>query len=186
MITESRVVDGIIVLRLLKLLAQDVTETDAYKKGIIDRDYKMIKKPSTSDEKDAYSILNRFVFKVKRALMKSPDRYARRLLTVAAALSILKESSEEEVLAMSDNDFETKLDLYEMFDDVKNESILLEHNLVSFKTFRENVSVGGSAGGGGVDGIGVGPKGEPGRDPVMQPLIRRKKKEKEKWPQLNK
>ena len=42
MITESRVVDGIIVLRLLKLLAQDVTETDAYKKGIIDRDYKMI------------------------------------------------------------------------------------------------------------------------------------------------
>lgn len=177
MITESRLVDGVLVLRLLRLFAQDVESTDAYKMGIVDRDGKKIKNPEGSREKDAYTILNRFVFKIKRALMKSPDRNARRFLTVAAALSMLKEHNEEELLALSDKEFETKLSLYEMFDDVKRESTLLEHNLISFKTFREEMGVGGGA----IAGIGIdhptkANQAEPGRDPVFQPMIRRKKK----------
>jgi len=175
MITESRVVDGVIVLRMLRLLSQPIEKSDAYKLGLVDADGKNIKKPSTAKEKDAYTILNRFVFKLKNALTRSPDRNARKLLTVAAAIAILREHSEKEILVMSDKDFETKLDLYEMFDDVKQQSTLLEHNLISFKTFREEVAAN-AVGGGGVDGIGVGPKGEPGRDPVMMPMIRRKKK----------
>jgi len=39
--------------------------------------------------------------------------------------------------------------------------------------------VANAVGGGGIDGIGVGPKGEPGRDPVMMPMVRRKKKKKD-------
>ena len=36
-----------------------------------------------------------------------------------------------------------------------------------------------AVGGGNVDGIGVGPKGEPGREAVMTPMFRRKKKKKD-------
>lgn len=186
MITESRVVDGVIVLRMLRLLSQPIEKSDAYKLGLIDADGKNIKKPSTAKEKDAYTILNRFVFKLKNALTRSPDRNARKLLSLAAAIAILRENEESVIDTYTDQDIDTLLDMYETDEKVIEESHLLEHNLVSFKTFREEVSVGGSVGGAGIDGIGVGPKGEPGRDPVMQPLIRRKKKEKEKWPQLNK
>lgn len=175
MIEESRLVDGVLVLRILRLLSQDIEETDAYKYGIVDKDGKKIKDPDGSREKDAYTILNRFVFKIKRALMKSPDRNARRFLTVAAALSMLKEHDEKDVDKFTDEEIQIKLDLYEMFEDVKHQATLLEHNTMSFKNFREEMAAN-AVGGGGIDGIGVGPKGEPGRDPVMMPMIRRKKK----------
>jgi hypothetical protein len=173
----SRLADGVIIIRLLKLMATPIENSDAYKMGIIDADGKKIKNPEGSGEKDAYTILNRFVFKVQRALMKSPDRTAKRLLSLAAAMAILREHNGEDLDSMTDKDIETKLDLYEMFDDVKQQSTLLEHNLISFKTFREEVAAN-AAGGGGIDGIGIGPKGEPGRDPVMMPMVRRKKKKK--------
>ena len=53
-------------------------------------------------------------------------------------------------------------------------------NCISFSTFlSEEGVVANAVGGGGIDGIGVGPKGEPGRDPVMMPMVRRKKKKKD-------
>lgn len=173
----SRLADGVIIIRLLKLMATPIEKSDAYKLGIIDADGNKIKTPEGSREKDAYTILNRFVFKVQRALMKSPDRTAKRLLSLAAAMAILREHTEEDLDSMTDKEIESKLALYEMFDDVKQQSTLLEHNLVSFKAFREEVAAN-AVGGGGIDGIGVGPKGEPGRDPVMMPMIRRKGKKK--------
>lgn len=172
MIEESRLVDGVLVLRILRLLSQDIEETDAYKYGIVDKDGKKIKDPDGSREKDSYTILNRFVFKLKRALMKSPDKNARRLLTVAAALSILKEQNIDD---LSEDEIDSLINVYETFEEVKQQAILLEHSTVSFKNFREEMAAN-AVGGGGIDGIGVGPKGEPGRDPVMMPMIRRKKK----------
>ena len=171
----SRLADGIIVLRVLKLLATPIEQSDAYRYGIINANGDKIKEPSGDQQKDAYSILNRFVFKVQKALIKSPDRNAKRLLSVAAALAILRENTEEEILDMSDKEFDNKLGLYSLFEDVRKESQLLEHNLVSFKMFREEVAAN-AVGGGSIHGIGIGPKGEPGRDPVMMPMIRRKKK----------
>lgn len=171
----SRLADGYVTLRILRLLATPITKTKAYELGIVDVDGNKIKNPITSTEKDAYSMLQRFVFKVQRALLKSPDRNAKRLLTVAAALSILREN--EDVLNMSDEEFDTQLEMFEGFDQVKNQADLLEINMLSFKTFNEEVAAN-SVGGGNVDGIGVGDKGEPGRDPVMMPMVRRRKKKK--------
>ena len=171
----ANITDAIVVLRILKLLTTPIEKSDAYKYGIIDKNGKKIKNPESSSEREAYTILNRFVFKLQYALMKSPDRGAKRLLSLAAAMAILREHNEEDLDSMTDKEIESKLALYEMFDDVKQQSTLLEHNLVSFKAFREEV-VANAVGGGGIDGIGVGPKGEPGRDPVMMPMIRRKKK----------
>lgn len=175
MINESRLVDGVIVLRLLKLLTTPIEESDAFKMGIINLDGKKIKEPSGAREMAAYTILNRFIFKIQYALMKSPDRAAKRLLTLTAAIAILREHTSTELDLYTDSDIESLLDMYETDGTVIQESALLEHNTVSYKTFREEV-VANSVGSGAVQGIGVGPKGEPGRDPVMQPMIRRKRK----------
>ena len=171
----SRLTDAYVTYRIIRMLATPIEKSDAYKMGIIDADGKKIKNPTTSSEKDAYSLLQRFVFKVQRALMKSPDRNAKRLLTVAAALSILKEHEESVLDKYTEQDIEALLDLYETDERVERTSQLLEHNTISFKAFKEEVAAN-AVGGGNIHGIGVGEKGEPGRDPVMMPMIRRKKK----------
>lgn len=171
----SRLTDAYVTYRIIRMLATPIEKSDAYKLGIIDADGKKIKNASTPTEKDAYSLLQRFVFKVQRALVKSPDRNAKRLLTVAAALSILRE---EEVKDYTDSELDIMLTIYETDEKVIAESKLLEHNTMSFKTFLGEEVAANAAGGGGIDGIGIGPKGEPGRDPVMMPMVRRKKKKK--------
>lgn len=173
----SRLTDAYVTYRILRMLATPIEKSDAYKMGIINADGKKIKNPTTSSEKDAYSLLQRFVFKVQRALMKSPDRTGKRLLTVAAALAILREHNEKDLDSYTDLDVEALLEMYETDKKVIAESTLLEHNTISFRTFREEMAAN-AAGGGGIDGIGIGPKGEPGRDPVMMPMVRRKKKKK--------
>jgi hypothetical protein len=162
------------------MLATPIEKSDAFKLGIINADGKKIKNPNTSSEKDAYSLLQRFVFKVQRALMKSPDRNAKRLLTVAAAMSILREHDETTLETYTEQDIEALLDMYETDESVERQSKLLEHNLISFNSFLDEEGVvANAAGDGGIDGIGIGPKGEPGRDPVMMPMVRRKKKKKD-------
>lgn len=168
----SRFVDTLVAYRILKMLATPIEQSDAFRMGIIDKDGKKIKNPQTTQELDAYSFLNRFVFKVQRALVKSPDRNAKRLLTFAAALAILREYNEED----DDFDVETLLEVYEQDANVAMEAKLLEQNLVSFKNFNMEEVAANAVGGGAIHGIGIGPKGEPGRDPVLQPMIRRRKK----------
>ena len=68
--------------------------------------------------------------------------------------------------------------MYETDERVEQQSKLLEHNVISFNTFLDEEVAANAVGGGNIDGIGVGDKGEPGRDPVMMPMIRRKKKKK--------
>ena len=173
----SRLTDAYVTYRILRMLSTPIENSDAYKMGIINADGKKIKNPVTPSEKDAYSLLQRFVFKVQRALVKSPDRNGKRLLTLAAALAILKEHNEKDLDSYTDLDIEALLEMYETDEKVIAESTLLEHNTISFRTFREEMAAN-AAGGGGIDGIGIGPKGEPGRDPVMMPMVRRKKKKK--------
>ena len=176
----SRLTDAYVTYRIIRMLATPIENSDAYKLGIVNAEGKKIKNPTTPSEKDAYSLLQRFIFKVQRALVKSPDRNAKRLLTVAAALSILREHDETTLETYTEQDIEALLDMYETDESVERQSKLLEHNVISFNTFlSEEGVVANAVGGGGIDGIGVGPKGEPGRDPVMMPMVRRKKKKKD-------
>ena len=92
----SRAVDTVLAYRLLKMLATPINKSDAYNLGVIDANGKKIKEPTTSQEKDSYTILNRFIFKVQKALTKSPDMSSRRLLTFAAALSLLREYKDDD------------------------------------------------------------------------------------------
>jgi len=170
----SSIGDTIVTYRILKLLSTPIEQSKAFKLGLIDKDGKELKKASNSDERNAYTFLNRFVFKIQRALMKSNDRQARRLLSFAAAVALLRENYTEE---LDDFEIETLLDINMNDENVIQEAKLLEKNIVSFRTFHEEVAAN-AVGGGAIHGIGVGPKGEPGRDPVFQPIFRRKKMKK--------
>ena len=68
----SRAVDLLITYRVVKLLVTPWTKFDAYKLGIIDGNGKVLKKMRTlaGKEKNAYTILHRFIFNLKRIMKK--------------------------------------------------------------------------------------------------------------------
>ena len=57
-----------IVYVVLARLMKEAKDTKAFKLGLIDKKYKILKDPVTDEEKMAMSPLNIFVFKLKRAL----------------------------------------------------------------------------------------------------------------------
>ena len=92
----SRPVDLLIAYRVIKLLITPFDKSDAFKQGIIDKDGNVLKKYRTlqkTSEKQAYTMLHRFVFNLKRILAKTGIRGALGSFAVAAAL-LLKENKE--------------------------------------------------------------------------------------------
>jgi hypothetical protein len=69
----SRTIDFLISYRLAKMLVTPFEQTDAFKYGIIDKDGKNLRKRNTLQktyEKNAYTILHRFAFNLKKILKK--------------------------------------------------------------------------------------------------------------------
>ena len=175
----SRFIDTVVAYRILRMLATPIERSDAFRLGIIDRDGKKIKDPVSQQELNAYSLLQRFVLKVQRALSRSPDRNSKRLLTFAAAMAILKEYTEDD-----EDNVEALLEVFMQDEDVIRQAELLENsNLLSFKNFMHEEAPANAAGGGNIAGIGVGDQGEPGKDPRLMPMVRRKRKKRGRNPQ---
>ena len=89
----SRIIDGLIAWRILKLLTTRFDRTEAYKLGIIDDKGKvLIKSKDIKDKKqrNAYTLLIRFVFNLKRMLGKIGLR-SRLGSAAAAAIAFFKE-----------------------------------------------------------------------------------------------
>ena len=166
---STAALDTLVTVRMLKLLATPIEKSEAFKKGIIDRNAKKLREPEPS-EKNSYTILNRFVFRIQRALTRSSDMQARRLLSFAAAMALLREYKEED----DDMEVASLLELYMQDEDVIQNAKLLEKDVLGFRQFNEMMGVGGGA----IAGIGVGPQGEPGVDPRLMPMARRKKRKK--------
>jgi len=170
----SRFIDTVVAYRILRMLATPIERSDAFRLGIIDRDGKKIKDPVSQQELNAYSLLQRFVLKVQRALSRSPDRNSKRLLTFAAAMAILKEYTEDD-----EDNVDALLEVFMQDEDVIRQAELLENsNLLSFKNFMHEEAPANAAGGGNIAGIGVGDQGEPGKDPRLMPMVRRKRKKR--------
>jgi len=68
LIQEGRLGDLIVIGVLVRKMLKPIEKTKAFQLGIIDKKGKRIKKPQTKDEKNAYTILDKFVFKLKRLL----------------------------------------------------------------------------------------------------------------------
>ena len=118
---STRALDTIVAIRLVKLLSQPIEKSSAFKKGIVDKNGKKLRNP-TNSELDDYTFLDRFAFKVRHALMKSSDMQARRLLSFAAAMALLKEYEEHE----DDLDVGVLLELYMEDEKVQQQARLLE------------------------------------------------------------
>jgi|TARA_Y100000310_G_scaffold220837_1_gene222418 hypothetical protein len=69
----GRAIDLLITYRVIKLLVTPWEKHDAFKYGIIDKKGKILRKSKTlkdRKEKNAYTILHRFIFNLKRILQK--------------------------------------------------------------------------------------------------------------------
>ena len=101
----GRAVDLFVTYRFIKLLTTPFEKTEAYKLGIIDKDGNRIKKErstkpavelSTTELKNAYTILHKLVFNIKKIFNKIPGLRSK-LGTYAAALFLLKDTFKESV-----------------------------------------------------------------------------------------
>jgi hypothetical protein len=78
------------------MLVTNFTDTEAFKLGIIDAKGKNLRKANTlntSEEKDAYTFLNRLVFNMKKIINKLPSG-ENKTKSLVAALWLVKETYE--------------------------------------------------------------------------------------------
>ena len=101
----GRAIDLFVTYRFIKLLVTPFKDTDAFKLGIIDENGNRIKdkttrKPvvvlNTSELKNAYTILHKLVFNIKKIFAKVPGLRTK-VGTYAAALFLLKDTLREHV-----------------------------------------------------------------------------------------
>ena len=101
----GRAIDLFVNYRFLKLLTTPFEKQDAFKLGIIDKDGNRIRQPkstkpavelATSELKNAYTILHKLVFNVKKLFNKVPGLRTK-VGTYAAALFLLKDTFKESV-----------------------------------------------------------------------------------------
>jgi hypothetical protein len=102
----GRVIDSLIVFRILKMLTTDFKKTPAYKFGFIDSNGKRIKflpdpnnknqllpnEPVTRDEKNSLTPLHRLVFNLKKLIRLVPFGKTA-FASYAVALALLKEQT---------------------------------------------------------------------------------------------
>ena len=105
----GRAIDLFVTYRFIKLLVTPFEKTDAYKLGIIDENGNRVMPPpkggvrqtkpatlGTTEEKNAYTILHKLVFNIKKIFGKVPGLRTK-LGTYAAALFLLKDTFKESV-----------------------------------------------------------------------------------------
>ena len=120
----GRAIDLLITYRVIKMLVTPFEKTEAYKLGIIDKNGKVLRKNKTltiAKEKDAYTILHRFVFNLKRIINFIPGGKSK-LGTYAAALGLLlKENKDINMVELERNLYKhlSENNLIKLDDDVK-------------------------------------------------------------------
>ena len=106
----GRAIDLFVTYRFIKLLVTPFEKTPAYKLGIIDKDGNRViperapktnirpamQSLKTTEEKNAYTILHKLVFNIKKIFSKVPGLRTK-LGTYAAALFLLKDTFKESV-----------------------------------------------------------------------------------------
>ena len=101
----GRAIDLFVTYRFLRLLTTPFEKTDAFKLGIIDKNGNRVKLPkstkpavelATSELKNAYTILHKLVFNIKKIFAKVPGLRTK-VGTYAAALFLLKDTFKEHV-----------------------------------------------------------------------------------------
>ena len=100
----ARAIDLFVTYRFIKLLTTPFNKTEAFKLGIIDEKGNRVTEPGTnkvtilrtSKEKNAYTVLHKLVFNIKKLFEKVPGLRTK-IGTYAAALFLLKDTFKEQV-----------------------------------------------------------------------------------------
>lgn len=154
----GRFVDSVITYRILRMLVTPFDSTEAFKLGIIDSKGKELKKMTqlnTDNEREAYTILHRMVYRIKRIIEKVPIDN-KKLSSFAAALSLIKEYAHAE---------SEPVNIEQMFLDKLSSSTYLQedvdvvHNflnnkyLIPFSVYSEEAPANNAVATPGVDGF---------------------------------
>lgn len=167
----SRFIDTLITYRILRLLTTPFDRQDAYRLGLIDKRGNRLKKESelnTTEEKEAFSLLHRMVFRLKRIIEKVPVDN-KNFLSFAAAVALVREQIEydddilEEVFYMT----QERQDVKELAESLETDKIS------SLKQFIYEMGVAG----GGIAGIGIPHPTKPNQ---AEPGITKKQQKKYK------
>jgi len=152
----SRFVDSVIAYRILQLLVTPFENTDAYRLGIIDKhgkELKPISQLNTVAEKDAYSILHRLVFRLKKIIEKIPIEN-KKLASLAAAYALIRENYnitkepidlEKQYLNKLNTNLTEELKLVKNFNDNKY--------MKTFRQYNEEVAANNAISTGGIAGM---------------------------------
>jgi hypothetical protein len=114
----NSVLELYLIFKLIKILTQEWTETEAYKLGIIDRNGKFLKKSrqlKTSQERLAFSTLHRFAFNLKRMVESLPGGKSKfaKYLTVWALFK--EETEKSKINSLFEQDFSDLNNDFERF-----------------------------------------------------------------------
>jgi len=152
----SRFVDSIITYRILRMLTTPFRDTKAYELGIIDDKGKELKKMRdlrSVNERDAYTILNRLVFRLKRIIEKVPFEN-KKFLSYAAALSLIRENIELTHEPIELESIYLKRVTEDLQEEIKVvEGFINKTTTLTFKQFIDEDIPANNAGGGGIAGF---------------------------------
>jgi hypothetical protein len=137
----SNYIDNLAAFKVLYSLVTPFEKTDAFKKGVIDKDGNVLVKikDQTPEQKNSYDVLDRLVFSLKRLLGKIPGGKSQ-IASLAAAYYLIKESYES---GMPLNEARVK----NIFNIVNEGLVLVEEQILveDFLTIVEEMGVGAIA-----------------------------------------
>lgn len=157
----GRFVDSLIAYRILTLLVTPFENTEAFRRGIIDAKGKELKKMSdlkSVEDRDAYTLLHRLVYRIKKIIEKVPIDN-KKIVSLAAAYSLIKEhlNNNKEPINLEEQ-YLKRLD-YNLSEEVAYVEKLMEKNkMFTFKQFSEEngavAPVNNAAASPGIAGLG--------------------------------
>jgi hypothetical protein len=113
--------DSIYAVRLMRLLILPMIQQAAYKLGIVDKEGKEIKKPTSQEEKDAYTPLHQLAFGMRQIIAKDAV-IGNRLKQLSASMGLLRSRN---IPQMYMEEFDTSI----LEDFVKFRKLVLENSL---------------------------------------------------------
>jgi len=174
-------VDLFLVYKFIRKLVEPFTKWDAYKRGIIDRNGKILisrKKLSSVADKKAFTVLDVMILNIKKLLDKLPVGQTK-LNSYAAALWLIREWKHfsDDSLLTEDVSDEQLLESLDKFQQSYTDYITDSNNVNSYfhineKNINEEPAV--NVGSGNIAGVGVGSDGEPGITKNQQKKYRKK------------
>lgn len=174
----GRFVDSIIALRILNLLVTPFDRTPAFKMGIIDSKGKELKRMAelrTVQERDAYTLLHRLVYRLKKIIEKVPIEN-KKLVSLAAAYALIRENLETNTEPIDlETNFINKLDSNLTEEISLVEKLLSEDKMLTFKQFTEEMGTGAVSGGVATNNAAVTP-GMGGLPPDEPPVSKKAQK----------